>query len=296
MILLEQVSTIDLLTWAESGCISDITRRISEYEMLQMKCQVLLTKYCIYNYQMLKDYVDSGNVEFDIDFFKTALLRTQLALERANKKEKIANVYFCNDYKHSDIDSYSLRITDKSTMGDVLPVCNLLNTATKARVSLSKYSIETIKRLLGQVVICNETAALKSVPNAFGKYGSIFGEKNLKNFVSIINFYEEQVIRQAHETNLRGVDLFSLNREIKLSLVQEQLNEILGYILECGDSQFFGPASLKRNRILKAIINNENVYNALLVRENVIQFLTNYTTLDELEQNLVRSRSIDRFF
>ena len=112
---------------------------------------------------------------------------------------------------------------------------------------------------------------------------------------NMINFYEEQVIRQAKETGKLGVNLFDLNKNEKREIVEKDINEIIEYLLDNAEVCVWGPLSVTSRNVLNGVLDNSKSIRAYNAKYGLIDAISDYTTLSEVEDGLVRKRVLDRF-
>ena len=110
----------------------------------------------------------------------------------------------------------------------------------------------------------------------------------------MINFYEEQVLRQARIYSSSD-NLFLEDINIRRSLVIEQLEEILEYFIYNMDEAIWGSLTDAQRRTLQKVIDKSKDKNVDVTRDNFINIVSNYTILDDFEDGKVKKRALDRF-
>ena len=122
-----------------------------------------------------------------------------------------------------------------------------------------------------------------------------FGIDTVKRVVDVVKFYEEQVLRQEKETEERNINLFLLNKDAKDEIVESQFKEIIEYLLDNAEQYIWGNLpSTKKIQMLRAISAVRGT-GVLEDRRRLVNAISNYTTLNELEQGIVKTRTLDRF-
>lgn len=280
MIKLENVSTERLI---------NSTKNLSLRSQIFKDAYGLLISYNIRDYQMLKDFLESKKLEFDsvFEFLRDELMEVESDIENANSLGLKPEIFTFDIYNDSLIDDKTLRITDQSNKGDILLYTNPMERGG-ARINQLKYmSIDEIKHLASHL-------SSYKLQNAFTKRRN-FGIDTVKRVVSRVNFYEQQVLRQASETDERDINLFMLNKREKDEIVESQIKDIALYFVDNALECVWGnlPSSQKL-RMMRAVlaVRGENV---LEDRRRLINAVSNYTTLSELEQDVIKKKTLDRF-
>lgn len=280
MIKLENISMERLISYV---------KQLSQRDVTMKYIYNLLVEYEIYDYQRLKDLLDSGNIKIDEarGFLIRELFEIQNDIKMANLNGYDSEIFSFDMYKNSEVDDRTLRITDSSNNGDVLLyTCPMVRGG--ARINQLKYmSIEHIKYLSSHLSSYNLENALTFKRN--------FGITTVKRVVDCVNFYEQQVLRQANETSECGINLFMLNKKEKDEIVESQIKDIVEYLVDNASVCVWGnlPSS-KKIEMLRSIFAVRGEY-LLENRQRLINAISNYTTLSELEEGIVKKKTLDRF-
>lgn len=244
----------------------------------------LLTKNNITNFKMLKDLLENESIK-ERNSLAYALLKGRVEeteykitiLKLTGKKIKIPSF---NSYTKVNIDEETATITDKGNKGIILPYTFPFISSDSRLKILNELEIAKIKELLSSVDSYDLT---KCALMAKRRIGPTLVEKTLH----LIDFYEQQVIRQALETNQRGINLFTLNKEEKDKIVESNLQEYIEYILDNTITSIWGKINYTtQKRIYDAIVLNSGEHKEI-IRKALIDAISNYTTLSELETGIL---------
>ena len=282
MTKLENVSTIQLIE-----CLNRLKYQDKTYTYIYE----FLINNNITDYQALKDILNSMNVnnEFAIKYLKRELSLVEEKVSKSNMLGKEPKIYTFDIYKDCNIDSETLRITDESNYGDILIPPTLFKNTSSKSIQLKNLTINEIKHISSHLSRYRLKNSLMDKPN--------FGTVSVENVIKRINFYEEQVIRQAKETNKRGINLFMLNKQEKDEIVKSQLEDIINYILNNNSNNIYMWGSLteeQKNKMIR-IITSPLSKNVRKDKENFIDIISNYTTMSELEEGIIKNKTLNRF-
>ena len=267
MIKLEHVSTTRIFNYAKNFKDRDMTAK---------KIYELFIKYEIRDYQRLKELLNSQKEEFKhiSHFLQRELYEVEFGLKKANEIDIEPEIFTFETYQNSGVDIETLKLTDRENNGNIL-LYSCPTTRGGARINKLKYmSIEEIKNLASHLSEYHFDNALSMKKN--------FGIDTIKRVVDVVKFYEEQVLRQAKETEERNINLFLLNKEAKDEIVESQFKEIIEYLLDTSEQCIWGNLpSTKKIQMLRTIyaVKGQGV---LEDRRRLVNAISNYTTLSEL--------------
>lgn len=246
----------------------------------------------IKDFQTLKSMVANGRKEFNNEFFKNAIVEVEKNINHANEYGREPVLFFCNDYEGSSVFKKTLRYTDKHTMCDVL-LCKTPGIAGYGKFGILKeISVYDAKELLKRVTAHDKSSTGN---NAFVESMRRINIGDAKIVRDAINFYETQVLRQADETKKRGINLFELNKREKEFIVNRQIENIVKYLVENADLCVWGElSSAQKSRLVTAVASNSG-YENKVIRKQIVEIITNYTTLSELKDDVVKQKTLDRF-
>ena len=83
--------------------------------------------------------------------------------------------------------------------------------------------------------------------------------------------------------------------EEKDKIVCAQIENIVKYIVENADVCVWGELSDAQKKRLVTAVNTYSGYENQAIREKMIEVVSNYTTLSELKNDVVKQKTLDRF-
>lgn len=237
--------------------------------------------------------VNSGVKEWQTPTFKSLIDQAYKTLDRLKEKRILSNIYTWNQYGD---DSTILSKTDKTTGAIYLPYRIFTFNNYNLRIALGKFSMADLKYLAGHITIAGENA-LKACVYGIGQY-------KLKDMISKLIFYEQQVMRVYKESENDKDNLFLLNRDRKIGLITNQLTDILNYLYSYDDFVFGKISGSWRkslyNRALEYQRNNgqrefDTRYPGIGEVDELVKMLANYTTINEAKEGIVECGAARRF-
>ena len=257
-----------------------------------LNAYLALTKHSIKDYQTLKDMIQNGRREFKNEFLKNAVSEVEKNIEYANQLGKEPVLFTCDNYKDANVDQKTLKVTDRKNSCGVLLYKSPAIVSRGKSGALDHIQISEAKSLLGKVTGHSKGCTGN---NAFVEAMNRFGELDSSKIRDAINFYEKQVLRQAEDTKKRGVNLFIVNQREKQFIVREEIKSIVKYLVDNADVCVWGELSSAQKTRLMSAVTRYSGYENQLLRERMIQIITNYTTLSELQTGVVKQKTLDRF-
>ena len=281
MIKLENVSTDNFIQNLKGSTVVEIYKYIEE----------LFYVYDIRDYQKLKDLIGSDSSDLDYASVLEILCRNLSAVERivklANLGKRELHTFKFDGIDDSVIDKDTMTLIDENNYGSVLLYTSPLQKWGSRIRQINRLSIAEIKYLLSHVdcyFLLNMFVQMRDV-----------GMGTAREVVNAIDFYHQQLLRQASETQERGIDLFAYNKKLKDEIVESELKEIIEYIVDNADECVWGKLSdTQKKRMVDASVSVKGNF-IQADRRNLIDMVSNYTTLGELEQGVIRKRTLDRF-
>jgi len=242
----------------------------------------LFYKYNITDCNILYNYIKSGNKEFLKEEF---YLIMDKALKLLNSNQD--NLFIFNNYTNSNFNIDVLNFTDKNTLGNVLVTLPINSLSKVELLPFNRYNIYELKYLAAHYNIDGKNA-LKDI---------LYDEKNFNNIIHAINFYDEQILRVAStisDLNNFKDNLFFKDYSLKYDIVSNNINEILNYLFSNSNNFIWGYLNNYQKIIISHTLNSNNFTDKYIINYlNTI--ITNYITLEEAEDILVRKKVLDRF-
>lgn len=249
--------------------------------------------YNINNCQQLKVIIDDlkDNSDVDLTFLSNYLLDAIEGLKLINESLEQPYVCYFDKYNNTEIDTLSLEKTDRETLAKRLIYMNPTRSFSSPKIEeLNRLSIHQTKYLLGKLYV---SSCPKEIKNALVFNTRNMGGKEVFKIKKLIDFYEEQVIRQAQESGLKDVNYFDLNALEKESIIIDNYKEIMEYLIANADTCIWGTVSNRQKKIMLHSINGKGDYR--IVKNNFINIFRDYTTLSELEDGKIKVKTLNRF-
>ena len=197
-----------------------------------------------------------------------------------------------NDYKNLAIDRSLLDNTDKCVSCSRLIYGNSIDIPTSLiKIGIKNMSIFKAKRLLEKIEL-SRCSIMVQEPS-IQPYLSL-SHKDIIKVKNAINFYEQQVIRQFNEPCGFNDNLFTLNEKEKSSIVEEEYEQIIEYLINNSISCIYGNMTSSKKMSLICSIDGKGEVN-YYIKNRMIRLIADYTTLGELRQGLVKTKVLDRF-
>jgi len=121
-----------------------------------------------------------------------------------------------------------------------------------------------------------------------------FGVKDALDIKDSINFYEQQVVRQSMERPSFKGNLFTLNEDKKYSIVEKDYPEIIEYLVNNSLICVWGNMTQTRKEDLIRSIRGRG-FASMTTRQRITRAIADYTTLSELREGIIKTKTIDRF-
>lgn len=208
--------------------------------------------------------------EYNWDKVQKDIIYAQKRIELANKRGQEPEIYSTKGYSNIELSKQ-----DELNNGDIL----LLHSPTGHRVKfvhIKHKPISLIKEELSHTIVDGR--------NAFVYINRHMGASSIPKLISAIEMYEDQIERQSRLTKDMTTDLFKIDRYDKKMIVDEVYKDIMMYLI---DNAEFGLVwdnlSDNQKNIYISSIYNAGVHD-IETRNKVISYISNYTTLSELEE------------
>jgi hypothetical protein len=260
MIRLSNISA-DYVLYGSEQRFLDLARENNCYNVEDL---ISLTKlYPKYNWDVVNKRIDE----------------LKLIVERNNIKGIELETY---EYENNGIE-----LVDKLNRGDVLLLDNpTLELQTKFR-GLRTYSIDEIKH--------NLKLTDQLGRNIIGRIRNI-GPDSITKIISALKMYDEQILRQANLTEKRNYNLFLKDKKAKNEIVQDLYSDIIMYLIyNTEERTIWGELTESQKKLyISSVINNKK--RDTIIKDRMIDIISNYTTLPELEKVADGNRKVLKRF
>ena len=110
------------------------------------------------------------------------------------------------------------------------------------------------------------------------------GTNTIPKIISSIEMYEKQIERQSRLTTERDINLFELDKDLKIDITEDMYNEIIMYLVyNTNERLVWGVLSDAQKKLyLSSVINKKQ--EDIKTSSKIKEYIANYTTLPELEK------------
>lgn len=178
-------------------------------------------------------------------------------------------------YYTTTYEDETLYITDAQNCANILPLYNPL---IPIPPKYSKLMNETIKSIKQELQYCTPDGT-----NYFLSKGYNIGQETVNFLIEAIKRYENQVIINSKLTNNRKDNLLLYQHDEKYSLIEKYYKEIITYLIHNYESTIWQKLSFLQKEAWKKTI-KQHRQNDIEARKRIIEYLTNYSTLDEIKE------------
>lgn len=208
--------------------------------------------------------------KYNWEEFQKDILSAKKRMELANKRGQAPKIYLTKGYSNIELNKQ-----DELNNGEIL----LLNSAIGHKVKFSHIKNKPISLIKEEL-----SYTMPDGQNVFIRNNRHMGVSSIPKVLSAIEMYEEQIERQSKLTTDISVDVFNIDKYDKKEIVDDKYKNIIMYLI---DNAKFGLIWDSLSDTQKAIyissINNSGV-NDIETRNKLISYISNYTTLPELEE------------
>lgn len=192
-------------------------------------------------------------------------------MNRANVEGRRVQIYSPKDYSHE-----SLLYTDKLNTGKELLLHNPTIQYQTQFSALEEFNISEIKRYLTHTTSTGKNYLLMCARNIV--------EERVLQILSAIEMYEDQIERQALLTQERNINLFTYNYVEKRKIVEDNLGSIVEYLIANTRKKLVWGnfTDVQKKLLMSSLVNKKSI--DLTIKERLIDIISNYTTLPELEE------------
>ncbi|MBO4601306.1 MAG: hypothetical protein J5634_03655 [Bacilli bacterium] len=193
-------------------------------------------------------------------------------VNRLSKNGKEPEVYFCEKYKHPE-----LEYNDS---------CNYIDSIffqNAAQKQILDYTYMIPVR-----IVKNDLSLTTSYgENQFRSYIYRLNDEKIQSIISNLNMFTEQIERQAKLTDRRDINLFLYERNMKIELLKKKYAEVIAYLIYTDKDLVWGKMNDKEKRLYLSSVfktgTQKMTFNEHKCKELLIKQIANYTTLPELE-------------
>lgn len=246
-----------------------------------------MKEYKVYNFGKLEALVNAGIPQVSTNTIFSEIIKAKSAVETINNKLVENPIYTFPTYASSGYDQDLLASTDANTSCSVLPFNspNVTKGATANRVSI--FSIMEAKNLLSTYGFKGNLAIYEALIN--------LGPSKAHTLYNLINFYEEQILRTAAHTDPNSSEnLFTKDYAAKKAIVSSEILLIADYLMTNGDDFIWGSMSPEqKDKLCMALVSQRA--SEQKTKDKLINYITGFTTLPELENEESRKRALHRF-
>lgn len=283
MIKLENISVLDLI-YHPNGA-----KRLGEKDSAIIE---FLRKYNIRSYGELEASLEDGKFDktITIDTFHSLQYALDAAKERITTLDKdsvIPEIYTFDTLDKFGIDNKTSNITDTNNQANVLPYAQPFSVGVLNNY-LKSISIAEAKQRLSQYYI----GEYNRLYNSF-EVGRTIGRKKAKHIAELMRFYDEQVVRQSlTNPNVRDCNLFTIDLEPRIEIVNSQIKDITEYLFEVGDEYIFGKNTPTTKKKMDFVMGNIRSESSEEIRRRWGEMLAYFCTLEEAGRNILAEQEI----
>lgn len=223
-----------------------------------------------------------ANNKFTKKYCQEIIMKTE-ALEKKYSLRETSNLAFQN---LDMISVFDRTISEEKTKGDELILDALVG---KDRRYSFYFLLNLPVSIIKQLFYYQNSSSKPLILEAYK-----IGLKNLQYIINAINLFDEQLIRQNKEKHNFGDDLFHLNYDAKKDIVIEEVESYIDYLEENAKVCVWGVNSETKIKFMREAFISKSVA-AIRNKERLINTFTNYTTLTELENGIIKNKTLDRF-
>lgn len=172
-----------------------------------------------------------------------------------------------------DYENKSLSKMDELNFGNILLLSNPTNFESVKYRSINYTSLAKVKKYL----MPREGGIVK------WPWCTKIGNSDVPKIVTAVDLYTDQIEKQSKLTNNRRINLFEYQNKEKQEIVMDKYADIIDYLLCTTKEELLWSklTDAQRKVYLSSIKINHQVERK--TREKMIEYISNYTTLEELE-------------
>jgi len=250
---------------------------VSAIEALYYQDKYLLKtimKHNLYSMEDLMNYINTHR-EYGYQELQNRMNEAIRIIEENNKKGYEPETY---EYENKGIE-----LVDKANKGRVLLLDNPTIEFQQTFYFVKTYSIDTIKRNL-------------KLTDKFGRNIMGLAPSSMNTLLKALQMYDEQVLRQEALIEKRNYNIFMKYKKAKREIVKGLYLDIIMYLIDnTNERTIWGELTEEQKRLyISSTINSKQTDE--MIRNRMINIISNYTTLPELETLATGNRSILKRF
>ena len=131
--------------------------------------------------------------------------------------------------------------------------------------------------------------------NVIGRIRNI-GPDSITKIISALKMYDEQILRQADLTEKRNYNLFLKDKKAKNEIVEDLYSDIIMYLIyNTEERTIWGELTESQKKLYISSVINSKKRDAI-IKDRMIDIISNYTTLPELEKVADGNRKVLKRF
>lgn len=217
--------------------------------------------------------------KYNWDVVSKRINELKLIVDKSNIKGIEPEIY---EYEDNGIE-----LVDKLNRGDILLLDNpTLELQTKFR-RLRTYTIDEIKH--------NLKLTDQFGRNVIGRIINI-GPDAIIRIINALKMYDEQILRQADLTEKLNYNLFLKDKKVKNEIVEDLYSDIIMYLIyNTEEKTIWGELTEPQKKLyISSVINGKK--RDVIIKDRMIDIISNYTTLPELEKVADGNRKVLKRF
>lgn len=250
----------------------------------------LLMDFGINNCADLYEHIKSGDSRFQKPIFLRIVSLSLDNLRKIGISKKEPAIYTFDNYDRFPTLKKVLEKSDSHVSCEELPIFTPIELNHRAlKIRVEDINIARARELLGLIAPDTRNALVNLLPNLNGE--------RLKDIANGIKFYEEQIIRIVESCptiiNYNGI-IFYKDAEKKRQIIEPILEDVILYISSLGEDFIWGRLSDKsKAKLLSSVKRKSDMQKTII--ESFISLITNYVTLQEMEEGIIESGVLKRF-
>lgn len=201
------------------------------------------------------------------------IVNTSEIMERANSKRNEPEQFFSKEYSDPSLD-----YQDTINKGNIL----LLDNPTHYQTRHQKLVFKPIKEI--KIDLAHTAPDGRNYISANNRQYKLIGPSELPKIALAIAMYQDQIERQAKLTSDRNINLFYLDSDAKKDIVKQKYSEIVNFLIYNAESRMVWGELTDLQKKLYIHSTFSNSQDAQTTKNKMITYISDYTTLPELEK------------